>query len=166
MMTEITPRQIYEVMKNYRPECRFLKSAQIEYPSIRGKFLIGKTFYHVPPVKHATDVEIQLCLNQLTYVGMLQLFESQNVPELSGLDFSELRTEGMLITESRKRFRKPISTGKEFLGHLNIEEWKNFGNLLVARTKFDFENRSCFGNLELVLVKPMTDPDRVREAER
>lgn len=156
-MAEITPRQIYEVTKNYRPECRFLKSAQIEYPVIQGKFLVGKSFYHVPSLKHATDVEIQLCLNQLAYAGILQLIESQSVQELAGLDFSRLRGEGMLITESKKRFRKPISTGREFSGHLDIEEWRDFGNIVVARTKFDFENRSCFGNLELVLVKPVDE---------
>ena len=151
---EISKQMIDNVLKHYRPSLRTLKSADLEYPVIRGKFIIGPTYYYIPALKHATDIEIQLCLNQLAYVGIAKSMEQGLIPELSGLDFYELQKENMLIIESRKRFRKPIRTDIEIQGEMILREWKDFGNLFLANTDFQFENRSCFGSLELALVKP------------
>lgn len=150
----VSQELIGKVLEHYRPNLRMLKFAELEYPSMRGKFVIGQTFYYTPSLKHATDVEIQLCLNQLVYVGVAQAMEQGLVQELKGLDFYELQKENMLITESRKRFKKPIRTDIEISGEIAIRRWKQVGNLFLADTDFQFENRSCSGSLELTLIKP------------
>ena len=145
---------IDNVLKHYRPSLRMLKSADLKYPVVKGEFLIGRTFYYIPALKHATDIEIQLCLNQLAYVGIAKSMEQGLIPELKGLDFYELQKENMLIIESKKRFRKPIRTDVEIQGEIVLKDWRDFGNLFLANTDFQFENRSCFGSLELALIKP------------
>lgn len=155
-MNFISGETISEILKHYSPNCRPLKSATIEYPVIKGTFRIGKTFYYLPALEHATDIEIQLCLNQLAYAGIAHMMEQEAIPELRGLNFYELQKENMLIIESRKRFRKPIRTDVEIHGELVLRKWKLAGNLLIANSDFQFENRSCIGSLELALIKPST----------
>jgi len=152
-MIEISSELIEKVLRPYKPECRFLKSASLDYPRISGVFLIGQTYYHTPTLKHATDIEIQLCLNQLLYAGVAEMMEKQSIPELEGLSFGELREENMLIVKSEKRFKKPIKTDREIFGEIGVDKWRSYGRLLVAQTNFQFENRSCFGNLELVIIR-------------
>lgn len=153
-MKEIPKQVIEKVVRNYMPECRFLKSASLEYPIVRGEFIVGKTFYHVPSCEHATDVEIQLCLNQLIYAGVSTAITENNIPELDNLDFEKLRRESMLIIESRKRFRRAIKTQEQFYGVVKLDCWKDFGKILIAQASFNFGDRSCIGGLELALVKP------------
>lgn len=153
-MVEISKQLVDGVVRPYREECRFLRAAFLEYPKVRGVFLIGPTYYHVPSLGHATDIEIQLCLNQLAYIGVAEAIRNKLIPELSGLNFEELRRENMLILESRKRFRRPIKTDVEINGELEISKWRCFNNLILAYTNFQFENRNCFGSLELALTKP------------
>jgi len=154
MNGEIAKKLIDNALKHYRPNLRMLKSASIEYPKINGKFFIGPTYYYIPAFKHATDIEIQLCLNQLAYVGIAKIMQEEMVPELSGLDFYELQKENMLIIESRKRFDNPIRADAEIDGELTLRRLKNVGSLILGNFDFQFENRSCFGSLELALIKP------------
>lgn len=148
----IIPTEIIEdVLRPYN--CKVLKSANLEYPFVRGRFLIGPTYYHIPPFEHATDIDIQLCLNQLAYAGVAEAIRRKIIPELDGLNFDELRTENMLIIESRKRFKRSIRTDVEIGGEIKIARWKEFRGLLLANGDFQFENRSCFGELELAIVK-------------
>lgn len=152
---EIQKKMIDKVLQHYRPNLRMLKSANLEYPTITGKFVIGPTYYYVPRFEHATDIEIQLCLNQMAYAGIAEVIQERRIPELSGLDFYELQKESMLVIESQKRFRKPIRTDIEIYGELTLREWRDFGKILISCADFQFENRSCFGSLELALVKPI-----------
>ena len=149
---KIPEEVINEVVRPYI--CKVLRSASLEYPIIRGSFFIGPTYYYVYPLEHATDIEIQLCLNQLIYASIAEAIRSKLVPELEGLDFDSLRNEGMLIIESRKRFRRPIRTDKEIQGEIEITRMRDAGRLILAQANFQFENRSCFGSLELALIKP------------
>jgi len=143
---------IDEVLAPYT--VRMLKSAELDYPYIKGKFTIGPTYYHNPSLQHAADIEIQLCLNQLAYAGIAQMIQNKDIPALNGLEFRELRGENMLIRESRKKFRKPIRTDCEIIGELKINRWKDISHLLLGSFDFQFENNSCIGSLELVVVKP------------
>ena len=97
---------------------KVLQSAELDYPVIKGRFFIGNTYYHNPPLSHATDIEIQLCLNQLGYAGIAQLMHDNSIPEIKNLDFQKMREESMLIIESKKRFRRPISTNEEIYGEM------------------------------------------------
>ena len=67
-------------------------------------------------------------------------------------DFDRLQKEGMLIVESRKRFRKHIRIDKEIYGEIEIVDLRKRNNLVLAKVDFEFENRSCLGELELAIV--------------
>ena len=73
--------------------------------------------------------------------------------DLEGLDFEFLQKEGMYIIESRKRFRRQISPNKIITGNLVITHKRDSKNLLLCEANFSFEDRSCIGELELVLVR-------------
>lgn len=159
---EISKNLIDCVLKGYKPELKVLKSADLEYPNLeyylgyyifRGNFIVGPTYYYTPPFEHATDIEIQLCLNQLADVGIAEMMKMELIKELEGFKFEELQKENMLITESRKRFSRPIRTDKEIYGELRLKKWKDCGDILLGLTDFQFEDRSCFGSLEITIIK-------------
>ena len=152
-MSQVDEKLIREVLSGYG-ERRFLIAASLEYPILHGNFLIGPTFYYSPHFEHAADIEIQFCLNQLCYVGVAELIKKEEIPELKGLNFAELQNENMLIVESRKRFRRPIRTDKVITGELKVDDWRKYNHGIAALVNFQFENRSCFGHLELVLLNP------------
>lgn len=151
----ISKHIIDEVLSLYKPEQRVLLVADLEYPIVKGMFLVGPTYYTLFPLKHATDIEIQLCLNQLAYVGIAEAMRQGLISELRGLDFKALQKENILITESTKRFRKLIPTDREIQGELVVERIKTFGDVLIGLTEFQFENRGCFGNLEFAIKKSL-----------
>jgi len=153
-MTIINQQQINEVLSIYKPEQRILLSADLQYPIIYGNFKIGPTYYIVNPLKHATDIEIQLCLNQLVYVGVAEIRGLGLVLNLNGLNFKELQDENMFILKSNKKFRKHIRTDIEIRGELEFKNQKKYKNIIFTEAHFNFENKSCIGGLELALIKP------------
>ncbi len=161
-MTQIPLEVIESTLRIYKPNKRMLKSASIEYPIVRGIFLIGPCDYVQEgiSVNHATDIEIQFCLNQLAYTGVAEAIRRQEIPELRGLDFSKLQTNNLFIIESKKRFRRPIRTYQEISGELKLKEWRDDGYMYRGWADFQFENRGCFGGLEFALVKscPCLEP--------
>ncbi|MEK6898662.1 MAG: FcoT family thioesterase [Nanoarchaeota archaeon] len=153
---EINQNRIKEMLELYKPEARVLINGQVEYPVLRGEFKIQPTFYTTSHLEHVADIEIQLCLNQLVYAGLSQAIEGKVLPELNGLNFQELQREGCLIIESRKKFRRPIKTDFPIRGDIIINDFGIHQNLILGHAKFDFENRSCIGDLTLALIKKST----------
>jgi len=152
-MAPISKQLINEVLSIYKPKFKWLKTAHLEYPSLIGRFSISPGTYTHKPFIHMTDIEAQLCLNQLAYVGLAEAIRTKIIPKLRGINFKELQYEGMLIIETRKRFRKKIPTNKIIKGEIKVKEWRDDGYILRGFADFQFENRSCFGNLEMALVK-------------
>lgn len=150
---EISQDRIEQALEIYRPEAKVLISAQAEYPIINGQFRIPSNFYTTVELEHVTDIEMQLCLNQLTYVGLAELIAQNGIPELRVIDFSKSQKEECLIIDSRKRFRKPIRTNKEITGQLKLKEFRPYHKVILGHVDFDFENKSCIGELELALVR-------------
>lgn len=150
-MVKITEEVKGKVLAVYKPQQRVLCEATVDYPSANGKFRIGPCFYALEDFHHATDIEIQLCLNQLLYATVYQAIRDKSHPYLDK-DFEKLQKEGMLIAESRKRFRRPIHTDKEIYGAINIVNLRKRKNVVFANVDFEFENRSCVGELELAIV--------------
>ena len=64
---KITQETVEKVVALYKPNYRYLKEAEIEFPAVKGRFQLGETEY-CETLQHLTDVEAQLCLNQLSYV--------------------------------------------------------------------------------------------------
>ena len=150
---EVSQDRIQEVLKLYVPAAKALIGAQIDYPIFRGEFRLPPTFYTTHPLRHATDIEMQLCLNQLAYVGVAEAIQGRWFSELEGLNFEYLQKEGCLIIESRKKFRRPIKQDSIIRGEIKIENFRDCGRLILSHAKFDFEKRSCIGELTLALVK-------------
>jgi hypothetical protein len=150
---KIPLERIQQVTKKYAPAYRWLYDADYEFPKASGRFLVNQGAYYTKPLEHATDVEIQLCLNQLSYVAVGEAIRNGNPEMFKGLDYDALQKEGMLIIESRKRFRRAIDTSRTIGGELNLLDLRDTGKIILANTTFQFENKSCFGELELVIVK-------------
>lgn len=151
-MTEITEQVREKVLAAYNPKQRILLGGKIEYPNARGLSKIGHCFYTVEDFNHATDIEIQLCLNQLLYSAVYQAILDKSHVYFEGKDFAKLQKEGMVIVESRKRFKRPISTDREIYGQIDMTDLRKRRNVIFANVDFEFENRSCIGNLELAVI--------------
>jgi hypothetical protein len=153
-MVEIDQQLLQKVLAAYKPEQRFLKAANLEYPFVAGIFLIGPTYYGTEPVNHATDPEIQICMHQLLYTSVAELMKTEEIKELRGLDFFELQREAMVIRKSQKKFIHPIKTDIEIKGEAEIKGYKKRGNLFILETDFQFQNKNCTGSLESVIILP------------
>lgn len=103
-------------------------------------------------LEHATDIEIQLCLNQLAYVGISETIRLSLDPLFKDINFKSLQEEGMYIIESKKRFKRQISTNKEIIGCINLKDKTKRRGVILCYADFQFENNSCFGNLELAII--------------
>ncbi len=152
----IPEENIKKFLAIYKPEQRVLKNANLDYPKIHGDFLIGRTYYTLSPLKHATDIEIQLCLNQLAYVGLAETIRLSLDPLFKDIIFEDLQKEGMYIIESKKRFKKRISPNKYIAGDMTIKSKIQRRGIILLNADFQFENNSCFGNLELVILNRET----------
>ncbi len=114
----ISQELIEKVIEVYKPNYRYLKEATVDYPFAKVRFMLGETEY-VATLQHMTDVEAQLCLNQICYVFFAQgiLDQKWELPKTFTLDdFLELRKEGMFIVESHKRFVRETNPGEAFNG--------------------------------------------------
>mgnify|MGYP001559968606 CR=1 FL=1 len=151
-MINISEENIREVLEIYKPEQRVLKSASIGYPRIEGTFLVGPTCYTIGPLEHATDIDIQLCLNQLAYVGLSEAIRHGLDSIFEDINFKNLQKEGMYIIESNKRFKRQISPNKYITGDIIIKNKIKRKGIILINTEFQFENKSCFGNLELAII--------------
>jgi hypothetical protein len=150
---EIDSGIIQRTLELYKPEARVLIHGQVEYPLLIGEFRLHPTFYTISPLQHAADIEIQLCLNQLAYAGLAQVIDSEAFSELAGVNFESVQREGCLVIESRKKFRRPIRTDRPIRGKITMGDFRNCPGLILGHATFDFENRSCIGDLTLALVR-------------
>jgi|SRR3989338_10764491 len=159
-MKEVPEENIRDTLSIYKPEQRVLKSASIDYLRINGTFFIGPTYYTLSSLKHATDIEIQLCLNQLAYVGPLEAVRLSIDPLLKDINFKSLQEEGMYIIESKKRFRRQMSTDKDIAADLLVKSIIKKREIILCYADFQFENNSCFGNLELAIINKKSKGDK------
>ncbi len=147
---------IDKIVSIYLPSYRYLKEAEIDFPLGRGLFQIGQTEYYDGEVSHMTDVETQLCLNQLCYVLFNQEIANgrwDNLKNLTLDDFLDLRKENMFVTESHKKFRRETRVGAPFVGEINLNKVRRHGNLFIAHLDFDLNNGAAIGELSVALRK-------------
>ncbi|HJX50187.1 MAG TPA: FcoT family thioesterase [Candidatus Nanoarchaeia archaeon] len=152
-MVEIDKRKIEEILEIYKPEYCFLKKVEVNYPFFHGVFRTPSTLYTKKPLNHLTDVEVQLCLNQLAYVGFEEVIKEKLIPQLNSLNFKESQYDEMVIGKSEKKFKEIINPNKEIHGKLKIDKIFNLEGRIIALTSFDFENGKCIGRLNLALIK-------------
>ena len=139
---KIPKETVDKVLAVYYPNYKYLKEADIEYPIGKGKFLIEKTGY-METLQHMTDVEAQLCLNQLCYVFFGQGVIDKKWKGLENLSFDEyldLRKENMFITESHKKFKRETNPKEPFYGQIEVMNIKSKNNLYVTKLNFSLND--------------------------
>jgi len=152
---KIPQELIDRVVAVYKPNYRYLKEAYVDFPIARGRFQLGETEY-MQTLQHLTDVEAQLCLNQLSYVFFGNEITSKRWEGLKDLtfdDYLELRKEGMFIIESHKKFDRETNPREPFEGIVRLIRTKKRGNIHLATLNFDLNNGACIGELSLVLKR-------------
>ena len=150
---KIPQELIDKVVAIYKPNYRYLKEADVDFPVIRGKFQLGETEY-MQTLQHLTDVEAQLCLNQLSYVffgNEINTKRWEGLRDLTFDDYLELRKEGMFIVESNKKFHRETNPREQFSGVLKLIRTKKKGRIHLATLDFNLNNGACIGDLSLVL---------------
>jgi len=127
----------------------------MEFPIIRGRFQLKETEY-MEALHHMTDVEAQLCLNQLSYIFFGQAILDKRWQDFDDVSFDqylEFRKENMFISDSHKSFRRETNPVYPFDGVLSLRKLKKEGSLYVAKLDFDLNDQACLGELTLVLRK-------------
>jgi len=150
------PQEIIDrVVVLYKPNYRYLKEAEVEFPIARGRFQLGETEY-CETLQHMTDIEAQLCLNQLSYLFFGQGVIEKRWEGLENLTFNEyleLRKENMFVTESHKKFHKETKPRDPFYGQIELLKIKKCGNIYIAKLDFYLNEGACEGELSLVLKR-------------
>jgi len=150
------PQEIVDkVVQLYKPNYRYLKEAYVDFPIACGIFQLGETEY-CDEIQHLTDVETQLCLNQLSYTFFGQGVIGKRwagLDDLSFDDYLELRKENMFVTESHKKFKREINPKEPFHGEIVLRKMKKHGKLYVAKLDFDINQSASSGRLSLVLKR-------------
>ena len=152
-MIEINAKRIELYLRVYKPEYRFLKKLEIEYPIISGSFIVSPTFYTLKELDHLSDVETQFCLNQLSYVGISEAIKKGQIFKEIGAKFRRIPYGRMVIGKSEKKFREKIDPSKEIYGELKVKRIFNLEDSVIAITLFDFEKGKCFGKLNVALIR-------------
>jgi hypothetical protein len=152
-MIEINAKRIELYLRVYKPEYRFLKKLEIEYPIISGSFIVSPTFYTLKELDHLSDVEAQLCLNQLAYVGISEAIKKGQISHEMGAKFGKLPYGRIVIGKSEKKFKEKIDPSKEIYGELKVKRLFNLEDRIIAITLFDFEKGKCFGKLNAALIR-------------
>lgn len=150
---EVPQGFVDKVVEVYYPNYRYLKSAEVGFPVAKGRFQLGQTEY-METLQHVTDIEAQLCLNQLAYVFFGNEMVNGRWPEAGKVSFDKfmgLRKENMFIVESRKKFRRQIDPRLPFSGQMELKQIRKQGNIYMARLGFDLDGKACEGELSLVL---------------
>lgn len=151
---KVSQETIDSVVGLYKPGYRYLKEAYVEFPISMGLFQLGTTEY-CEGVRHLTDVEAQLCLNQLAYVFFGQAVVAEKrwecLKDLTFDKYLELRKENMFITKSRKEFHRQTDSKEPFYGSMHLMRIKKHGNIYLAKMTFDFNEGAADGELSLVL---------------
>ena len=152
---KVPQETIDKVAALYKPNYRYLKEAEIDFPIARARFQLGETEY-CETLQHLTDVEAQLCLNQLSYVffgqGVIDK-RWEGLEDLTFDDYLELRKENMFVTESHKKFNRETNPRDPFYGQMQLMRIKRHGNLYVAKLDFDLNKGASVGELSLVLKR-------------
>ncbi len=150
------PKEIIDkVVAVYWPNYRYLKEAEVEYPIGKGQFQLGQTEY-METLQHVTDVEAQLCLNQLSYVffgqGVIEK-KWEGLDDLTFDEYLELRKENMFVTESHKKFQRKINPREPFYGQIELMKIRRHGNIYIAELVFNLKEGASTGGLSLVLKR-------------
>lgn len=130
---------VTDILKPYRDNARYLKSANIiSWRKARaaheprcsgplvvgsGRFAIGDSCY-IDDTGHFNAVEFNICYNQLAYVVFAKCIEAGTVPELGFLSFADFKRgqlpSWLIASIEGVRFSRQMCRGN-FVGELTVE---------------------------------------------
>src|SRR5262249_4200745 len=119
---DISEAFVADILKPYRTNAKYLKSAQITHFMDKGSVLTGTGRFAIPEscyiddTGHFNAVEFNICFNQLAYVlfgkcieeGMLQRLILEKVDVLSPPEFKRQQLPSMVIVSIASRYYKQL----------------------------------------------------------
>jgi hypothetical protein len=151
---KVPQERMEKVLALYKPECRYLKSADLDLLKATGEFEISETFYTAEPLEHLAEAEAKMCLCQLAYVAFAEWIDAGEFESIN-LEFDEyleLMKENMYIIESRIKFKNQIDTSKPFKLEMQFRQEKPFSNTRIARFDYSFADGKAKGEIWFALV--------------
>ena len=137
----------------YKPEFRFIRKAELNYPDCNVIFEVKPGLYTKKPLKFASCADIQFCLNQMAYVSWAQILREEKIDvKQTCEDFLRLCEDGMFVMEQNRKNRKPISLDNLIRGKLTLTDYRDMGKMIIGLADFDIENKSCFGSLKVAII--------------
>lgn len=124
------PALLAQVLRPYKPHCRYLKSASLTWEtdftgdqraSCRCVFEIVDSCY-IDSTGHFNSVEFNICFNQMLYYVLAKLVENGATPAFHGwtmADYWSRQLPSVLIVDFHSTFRRAIR-GPSFAGELEI----------------------------------------------
>lgn len=140
----------------YKPNCKYLKSAQFQYPEqsnmpdqpsdngqgmwyIKGNFTIPESCY-IADTGHFNAVEFNICYNQLCYVMIACLLKNRLLEIVEGWDLENYKSRQLrdfLIAKYSSSFKQQINA-KAFQATLAVNQYSTRANLSILKTSIAF----------------------------
>ena len=165
-----------DVISPYKPNCRFLRRASVEYTPFpgaparngsrvepeaglarsHGEFEIPGSWY-IDETGHFNSIEFNICYNQLVYVLMAQCVVDGAVEGFDRMTLAEYRRRQLpdiLIAKMSSAFRKPIAS-QSFRGLVTITSVAERRGMLLVKTDCRFSDDSggrSEGEITLAIV--------------
>ncbi len=134
----------------YKWEARYLKSADVDFPSAVGNFAVHSSTY-AQDTGHLTAVDLLICYNQLAFVLGWQAYLDRRLPGLENIAMeNDFQERSFIVGMDNIRFRKVIDP-PSFQGSVEIEKVKKMQGLYVLQTSYDFGQGSATGNIGLAI---------------
>ncbi|MEM7305298.1 MAG: FcoT family thioesterase [Planctomycetota bacterium] len=163
MRTPVDQNLVDEILRVYKPHCRYLKSAEVETPSdgspfpvaLVGKFAIEESCY-IDDTGHLNAVEVNIAFNQAYYVVTAHAIAHGLVPQLEAWTpemFRKWYLEGSLIHDLRSTFKTVIDP-RSFEGEIaiaNALRTKNFVVLKLTHRFWDAQGGLAKGRVTMAL---------------
>ncbi|WP_405949713.1 FcoT family thioesterase [Streptomyces prunicolor] len=164
-----------QVLKPYRLNCQYLKSAVVKLADRPGEagrvsaschFEIPESCY-IDDTGHFNSVEFNICYNQMMYYVIAKVVKERLLEPLSSwsmADYWSRQLADFLITDFRSSFRRAMRGGK-FSGEFEIlalTEWEGddlHEALLIAQTScryWDENGGNCHGEVRIAITNPMS----------
>ena len=159
------------VLRPYRPECRYLKSCEIEVEGDprkggrvigRAEFSIGESWY-IADTGHFNSVEFNLCSNQIAYYMLAKATQDGLMRPFSRWtmdDYWKRQLGSLLITDFSSSFRRPINSSA-FQGEMTftrVVERRDLAILQIGARFWDSAGGRSSGELR-VAVLDLPDPE-------
>ncbi|MEC3954110.1 FcoT family thioesterase [Nocardia sp. CDC153] len=163
---ENSPAELDEVLRCYKPHCRYLKSLAV---TVDGDRVIGTGTFSIPEpcyiddTGHLNAVEVGICYNQLLYQTMATMVRHATGPVLADWTMDEFLRRylpDVLIADSRNVFRRAIGSAS-FSGEFVIDRAARYrpgpdrAERIALETSYRFWDErggACDGEIRVVVL--------------